>query len=225
MATRESILQEPHRAGPEHGLERLIFFSDAVFAIAITLLIIDLHVPELPRSAGDRDYLIALLNLTPAFLGFFISFFVIGAFWAGHHRSFACARRWDQRLFLPNLMLLCAVAAMPFFTALSSVGIGHRVPITFYCGWMLVTALLNINLQRFVLAPPVVDETILPDRIHAQKRRGYAVALGAGSATLLGFLPALCRPGRAGDDPAMAPATRPHGSQVGTYWEHFAGYL
>ena len=176
--------------GPGHALERLIFFSDAVFAIAITLLVIELHVPDVHKPATDLDYWRALAPMFPNFVGFFISFFVVGSFWMGHHRAFDCARHWDPRLFMPNLMLLCAIAAMPFFTALSSEHFGQRVPTALYCGWMLVTALLNIRLQRIATAPPVVSERITPGQRRRLRQRGIAVALGAGSALAISlFVP------------------------------------
>lgn len=168
-------------AGPAHALERLVFFSDAVFAIAITLLVIEIHVPEVEHR-GDRDFLIALAGLIPNFIGFFVSFFVIGAFWAGHHRAFDCARHWDARLLAPNLMLLAAIAAMPFFTAFASEYPGQRVPVAFYCGWMLVTALLSMRLQRIATAPPVVGTHVGAGRIAMVRRRGLTVALGAATA-------------------------------------------
>lgn len=171
--------------GPGHALERLIFFSDAVFAIAITLLIIEIRVPELHRPATDTQYLQALANLSPNFIGFFISFFVIGAFWSGHHRAFDCARHWSPRLVAPNLMLLSAVAAMPFFTAFASEYYGQRVPVAFYCGWMVLVALLNIRVQRIATAPPVVGEHITPEHRTMLRKRGLAVLLGAASALVM----------------------------------------
>src|SRR5688500_17091413 len=94
------------RQGPEHALERLIFFSDAVFAIAITLLIIEIHVPEVPRGSGDSAYLEALAHLIPNFIGFIVSFAVIGLFWMGHHRAFGLAARQGPGILGWNLALL-----------------------------------------------------------------------------------------------------------------------
>ncbi|HVJ00368.1 MAG TPA: TMEM175 family protein [Sphingomonas sp.] len=173
---------------PEHTIERLIFFSDAVFAIAITLLIIEIHVPELERGAGALDYVQALAYLIPNFVGFLISFFVIGAFWAGHHRAFACAVRWSDRLVFPNLLMLCAIAAMPFFTAFVSANPNARVPVAVYCGWLLVTGFLNMNLQRVVLARPVVSPVLSPGRAETIRRRGLAVVLGAATAVLVAIV-------------------------------------
>lgn len=168
--------------GPGHALERMIFFSDAVFAIAITLLVIEIHVPEIHAPAGDREFLMALAPLASSFMGFFISFFVIGAFWAGHHRAFDCARHWDPRLFGPNLILLSTIAALPFFTAFASHYWLLRVPTALYCAWLLVIALCNIRLQRRVTAPPVVGSHVPAEQIAAVRRRGTAVALGAATA-------------------------------------------
>jgi uncharacterized membrane protein len=173
--------------GPGHALERLIFFSDAVFAIAITLLVIDLHVPDLPRTNSDLTYLIALANMGAHFAGFFISFFVIGAFWAAHHRGFDCARHWSPNLIMPNLMLLCTIAAMPFFTAFSSQHWNERVPVTLYCGWLLLTAVFNLRVLRIVTAPPVVSASLDPPHRAMILRRGVSVILGAATALIVGL--------------------------------------
>jgi uncharacterized membrane protein len=166
-----------------------------VFAIAITLLVIEIHVPEIHGHA-DRDFLAALAHMAPKFIGFFISFFVIGAFWAGHHRALDCARNWDARLIAPNLMLLSAIAAMPFFTAFMSEYPGARVPIALYCGWMVLTALLNIRLQRMTTRAPIAGEDVPPERGRMVRQRGLAVLLGAATALVLALVnPWLGQPG------------------------------
>ena len=97
MAARKAT-REREREGddlsPAHPLERLIFFSDAVFAIAITLLVIEVRPPHLPFHTSDRDQLVSLINLTPSFTAFFISFFVVGAFFSArrHHAHRNTAR-------------------------------------------------------------------------------------------------------------------------------------
>ncbi len=173
--------------GPEHLLERLIFFSDAVFAIAITLLVIELHIPRLPQGASDLQFIEALLALTPNFIGFIISFFVIGAFWSGHHRAFGCAAHWDERLIMANILLLFAIAAMPFFSALISEYSTARVPVVAYCCWLLLTALLSRRLQLMVTAPPIVGAAVSLEAILRIRRRSTATILGAVSAILVGM--------------------------------------
>lgn len=174
--------------GPEHGLERLIFFSDAVFAIVITLLVIDLHAPKLPYGSPDWNYWVALINLSPKFLGFFISFFVIGFFWAGHHRTLMLASHYSPRLVWPNLMLLAAIAAMPFFTAFASANPRMRVPIFCYCAWLLIAAMLNRRLQTFATQPPVVSETASFETLAMTRERGTAVILGAATAMAVSII-------------------------------------
>ncbi|MBX9860915.1 MAG: DUF1211 domain-containing protein [Sphingomonas sp.] len=176
------------RHGPEHALERLIFFSDAVFAIAITLLVIEIQVPHLPPGSGDAAFLNALLELIPNFIGFIISFFVIGAFWGGHHRAFGCAAHWHDRLMAPNIQMLLAIAAMPFFTAFMSEYSNQRVPVVAYCLWLLVTALLNVRLQRAATNAPVVDESVSAEAIHRIRLRGWATVGGAVTAVVVALV-------------------------------------
>ena len=190
MAKRavEDIPQvEEHAHTPAHPLERLIFFSDAVFAIAITLLIIEVHPPNLGFRASDHDHLVALANLTPSFVAFFISFFVIGAFWAGHHRAFSLARHWSPKLVMPNIVMLAAIVFMPFATAYMGMNMGQRVPTVLYDLVLLATGLLNIRLVRVATSPPVVDEQADPVVIARTRARGWGVTLGAALALVLAF--------------------------------------
>ena len=93
---------------------RVEAFSDGVFAIAITLLILDVHVPA-PSSGPLRS---ALLRQWPTYIAFLISFAFIGIMWVNHHRLFNHIRRSDNTLMFLNLLLLLGVCVVPFPTAL-----------------------------------------------------------------------------------------------------------
>ena len=123
-------------------LERLTFFSDAVFAIAITLLVIEIRPPIL-HGASEAALGSALAALIPNYIGFFVSFFVIGRFWLGHHRLFGQLARADDRLTFANLLMLLGIAFMPFPTAVFSEYVQLTTATLFYAGWLLVLGLLN----------------------------------------------------------------------------------
>lgn len=131
-------------------LERLSFFSDAVFAIAMTLLVIEVRLPEL-HGATDRSLTRALVNLMPNYIGFVISFLVIGRFWTGHHRLMAMIDAADPSLVRANLLLLMAVAFMPFPTAVLSDYSLLRVSIGFYTAYLMVVGLANVRVITVAL--------------------------------------------------------------------------
>jgi uncharacterized membrane protein len=172
----------------DHPLERLVFFSDAVFAIAITLLVIEIHPPHLPHGTSDHDHLHELANLIPAFVGYFISFAVVGNFWAGHHRAFSLAAHYDPRVLGWNLAFLAIIAFMPFATAYLSANFGERVPTVFYCGVMFIAALFNFRVNRIATSPPIVDEAASPEVILYVRIRGLSVLLGAFTAVIVAAL-------------------------------------
>lgn len=93
---------------------RIEAFSDGVFAVAITLLIFDVHVPN--ASAGSLG--VALLKQWPSYVSFLISFTFIGIMWVNHHRLFNHIRRSDNLLLFLNLLLLLGVTTVPFPTEL-----------------------------------------------------------------------------------------------------------
>lgn len=96
------------------GLERIVFFSDAVFAIAITLLVLEIRLPAGQEMITDEQLTTGLLEIWQAYLGYFISFMVIGVFWMSHHRKFRLIKRYDSTLVMLNLLFLMAIAFIPF---------------------------------------------------------------------------------------------------------------
>jgi uncharacterized membrane protein len=98
------------------SLQRLITFSDAVFAIAATLLVIDLRPPQTP-SADYEVALQAYLRQPGPFIATAIGFLVVGSFWASHRRVFSLVRDTSGGLVWANLLFLFGVAIQPFLTA------------------------------------------------------------------------------------------------------------
>lgn len=107
---------------PDHKkkfqLDRLILFSDAVFAIAITLMVIELKIPQVEGPVTDAAIGEKLLHMIPEFNGFIFSFFIIGIYWTGHHRLFGRLTDYDHKLLWINLLFLFSVVIMPFTSGL-----------------------------------------------------------------------------------------------------------
>ena len=119
-----------------------VFFSDAVYAIAITLLVIDLRVPDLPGDASTQAIADALLQLAPRFYAFALSFAVIGMYWLTHWRRFQLIERVNQRLVVINLILLGSVVFIPFPTSLIA-QFGDSLSTAFYAVAIATTGLLE----------------------------------------------------------------------------------
>jgi uncharacterized membrane protein len=100
-----------------YGLARLLALSDGVFAFAMTLLVVQLLVPQLgPGQAGQLGA--KLLDQMPSYVSYLISFAVISIYWYSHHRLFRYVRRWDVWLIALNLGALLFIAVMPFPTVI-----------------------------------------------------------------------------------------------------------
>jgi uncharacterized membrane protein len=95
---------------------RALAFSDGVFGIAITLLVVSIDVPNLSGSDLEGQLISALDNLLPFISSYFISFGVVGLLWLRHHRLFSRIRKLDTHVLVVNLVLLSFVALMPFST-------------------------------------------------------------------------------------------------------------
>lgn len=133
-----------HDGGVESmpGTGRIEAFSDGVFAIAMTLLIIEVAVPEHDRAATLGH---ELLRLWPSYLGYLTSFLTIGVMWVNHHVLFTYIHSSDRMLLFLNTSLLLLIAFVPFPTAVLAQFIrtdGARPAAVLYGSVLTVTALL-----------------------------------------------------------------------------------
>jgi uncharacterized membrane protein len=169
----------------ELQMERIVFFSDAVFAIAITLLIIEIKVPHLEHDAPDREFWLALLKLLPSFIGYFFSFFVIGAYWIGHHRIYGHIVRWNYGLIWRNVFFLMAIAFMPFSTAFFSEYV-RLVPLVLYAVTFGSAGLLELWLWRYAVRKGLVDEALRPSVVSQLSWRMTSMPIVGAAAILIG---------------------------------------
>jgi uncharacterized membrane protein len=122
----------PEKTNQDHiGLERIIFFSDAVFAIAITLLALEIRIPVVENSLTDNELAQVLISIWPKYLAYGIGFMTIGVFWMSHHRKFRLIQRYDRNLMWLNLLFLMFIAFIPFSTSVIS-EYGNRTSTIFY---------------------------------------------------------------------------------------------
>jgi len=137
----------------EFQLERLILFSDAVFAIAITLLVIEIKIPEIQeKPVTDNAVLHKLAELIPKFVGFLVSFLLIGQYWIVHHRMFSFVINFTDRLIWLNILFLFAIALMPFSTGFYSEYVlrGVVTPVIFYTANIALLGLANFLMWRYL---------------------------------------------------------------------------
>jgi len=163
MNTEEPPPPQPRRRGFRTG--RLEAFSDGVFAIAITLLVLDIAV----SSDAGRDLLGAIGRLWPSYLAYVVSFSTIGAAWLAHNAITEYLDRTDTAFVRLNLLLLLLVSFLPFPTRLVADFIhqdnAERVAVTFYGIILLLSTTMLLVLWRYavrarLVRPDLADEEI-----------------------------------------------------------------
>jgi uncharacterized membrane protein len=136
--------------------DRMVFFSDAVFAIAMTLLVIDLRIPDdHSGTAGE-----VLLESFPGFLAYALSFIIIAINWVGHYRRFRVIKTHDSRLLTLNLVLLFFVALLPFPTSLLSTYSGEAPAVVFYAAVVGLLSALQWAMWQYAYGKGMVDKDV-----------------------------------------------------------------
>jgi uncharacterized membrane protein len=121
---------------------RMEALTDGIFAIVMTLLVLDLKVPELARDATQGELLARLHELRPFFFSFTLTFILAAAFWFFHHVLFHFIRHVTRPLVWLNVFFLLFVSLLPFSTAFMGRYIHQKVAVMFYFGNLLILALL-----------------------------------------------------------------------------------
>jgi uncharacterized membrane protein len=166
------------------GLERIILFSDAVIAIAITLLVLDIRLPALPEHADNAALVAALAAVAPKIEAYVISFLVVGQFWVAHYLRFRFIRRLDAGLIWLNLLFLMAIGFVPFASAVISEH-GVAAAYVLYDGTMAVVALLSAAIWGYaIIGSRLVDPELAP----AIRRRSLVAPLTVAAVFILSGL-------------------------------------
>jgi uncharacterized membrane protein len=164
---------------------RLEAFSDGVIAIAITLLVLELHVPE-----AEEGLAAALLDDWPAYLGYFVSFAFIGSAWVAHSNLTRLIQAADAALMRLNLLFLLFVSLLPFTTSLMATHLDDAEPrlvvVLFGLNLTLAALMVNILVGHAGRTDGIADDQVAEDELLAfGKERGgasiaYAVATAVG---------------------------------------------
>lgn len=174
---------------PDTGLsfERVVFFSDAVFAIVITLLVLELKVPHLTEHS-EASLRQALVDLVPRVIGFVISFLIIGLMWIEHHRIFRYIEDYDGGLLWRNLFLLLCVSFVPFPTALFSENFWSRTAFILYTASFGGVATAKLLIWRHAVKANLLKQDVSPALERRIGRRSLAVPIACALAIVLAFV-------------------------------------
>ena len=178
---------EKHEHDTGLSFERVVFFSDAVFAIVITLLVLELKVPHLTEHS-ELSLRGALLELLPNVVGFVISFLIIGLMWIEHHRIFRYIENYDAGLLWRNLLLLLCVSFVPFPTALFSENYWSRTAFILYTASFGGVATIKYLVWRHAAHANLLKKDVTPEKVRSISRRSLAVPIACALAIVLSFV-------------------------------------
>jgi len=148
----------------ELGKNRIEALSDGIFAIVMTLLILEIHVPNLPPNAPNVEVAPALLGLWPKFATYAVSFISLGIFWIGHHNMYHAIRRADRVLLWLNILFFMFVSLLPFSTSVLNAFSRTQVAPLFFganitmIGWMLFFQWAYASSQPDMMAASIPAE-------------------------------------------------------------------
>jgi uncharacterized membrane protein len=140
---------------------RVETFSDGIFAIIITLLVLEIKVPHIEDHHSAQELMRALAGLLPKFTGWIISFFTIAVIWVNHHKIFKQIRQLDSGIFWWNAFLLLWCTFIPFPTAVLGDYPGNQTSVVFY-GIVMSLMALSFSLMRFytIRKKGVLEDTV-----------------------------------------------------------------
>lgn len=171
----------------KHRIEGL---TDGIFAIVMTLLVLELKVPELERHATNQEIIEKLNGLGPILFSFFLTFSLAALFWFLHHSSMQFVRHMTRPLILLNLIFLLFVSLLPFSAAMLGRFLHAPIALEIYYGHQLVLGLLLLVHWELVRRTGLVVESMTPAETAALSLRLLSVPV----ACLPALIAAVWRP-------------------------------
>jgi uncharacterized membrane protein len=157
------------------NVERLAALSDGIFAVAMTLLVLDLRVPASDAVHSERDLGRILLALTPRLLIFLMSMMTLGIFWVGQQTQLNHFARSDRNLAWIHIAFLCAVCLVPFSTSLLAEFIHYRMALLVYWFNILLLGVTLLWSWHYATRARLLTDD-LPGEIHPAVVRRIVVA-------------------------------------------------
>ncbi|MBK0379180.1 TMEM175 family protein [Mucilaginibacter segetis] len=163
-------IKEEEEIKKEFQLERVILFTDAVFAIIITIMVLEIKLPEDLRHAEHDEIRKAFIGLIPKVGGYIISFFIVGIFWVKHLKMFSYLKDYTTQLITLNLLFLFFISLFPFSISLLSETISPQnydalfvyftVILLAFLSQTLITGYLVKNAQKLCIKPQELERNL-----------------------------------------------------------------
>jgi len=167
-----SEAREPAPSNPLPRPGRVEALVDGIFAVAMTLLVLDIKLPDELHFETNEDLLQHFTVLEFTFANYVISFFVLGIFWTQHHFQFRFVQKLDRGLLWINLFFLFFTTLVPFTTSLAASHEHLQVPLTLYAiNLLLLFATLTLHLERLRRVPGLASAELTPALAGAMARR------------------------------------------------------
>ena len=153
-----SAMHSPRNSATRLDPARIVAYSDGVFVVAATLLVVAIDIPDIPERLVSRDLPGALDHIYGQLYSFFLSFAVIGSLWIRHHVVFGRIARWDTGFVWINMLLLAFVAVLPLPTELLGRYSAEPAPVAIYAVNIILISLTLTALHRYAERRGLVRE-------------------------------------------------------------------
>jgi len=172
---------------------RISALVDGIFAVAMTLLVLDLKLPEGVTLHSDSEVWSQLLGVAGRFWTYVLSFIVLGMYWIGHHAVFHSVHRVNRTLLWLNLLFLLFVTLLPFSTNLVSGHSNLQIPVVVYGLNLIATSLISLLQLRYLAKHPNLShhQQTGPWSANLNRRAALPIILSLASIALSFYKPSL----------------------------------
>ncbi|VVB58344.1 Uncharacterised protein [Candidatus Anstonella stagnisolia] len=152
--------------------DRLAAFSDAIFAFAMTLLVFEIKVPDVPDNVSGGVLTTWMISFLPKFLVYILSFVVLGIFWVAHHRMFRRINLYNENLIWLNLLFLLTISLLPFPTAILGEYAHEPVAVSLYAACMALCGVFMSVIWMYADSKGFISKKVDRSHVDSATRTG-----------------------------------------------------